>query len=161
MQTPQTRNKLTASIRASLLGTGAALALTFPASILAAGELDELKKQVEILMQKIETLEAQQKENKADLEKKVVTAGDTKGSYKLPGSNTSVQLGGYIKLDAIYDFDSDLGDTLGVGLVPVDGTETGSHFRAHARQSRLYLKTSTPLSNGKKVKTHFEGDFFV
>ena len=31
-----------------------------------------------------------------------VTGGATKGSFKLPDSDSSVTLGGYVKLDAIY-----------------------------------------------------------
>jgi hypothetical protein len=32
---------------------------------------------------------------------RVVTGGATKGSFKLPGSDTSITLGGYVKLDVI------------------------------------------------------------
>lgn len=65
----------------------------------------------------------------------VVTRGDKPGSFKLPGSDTSVQIGGYVKLDAIYNPDEDLGDSLFPGSVVTDSDadpDTGK-FRFHAR----------------------------
>src|SRR5437763_16639516 len=82
----------------------------------------------------------------------VVTGGATKGSFKLPGSDTSVTIGGYVKLDAVFSDKSagvgSTGDmelepgTIGVG--PNAGANERNQVKLHARQSRFFLKTSTP-----------------
>ena len=81
-----------------------------------------------------------------------VTAGATKGSFKLPGADTSVTIGGYVKLDAIFSDKSvgvdSVGDQqLNASLIPV-GPAAGTHKKdqvtLHARQTRLSLATSTP-----------------
>src|SRR4051812_5783067 len=96
-----------------------------------------------------------------------VTAGATKGSFKLPGSDTSVTLGGYVKLDAILSDKSAGVDSVGdqeliTSTIPV-GPGAGSHKKdqvtMHARQTRLSLGTSTPTALGE-MKTYVEGDFF-
>ncbi|WP_275286867.1 DcaP family trimeric outer membrane transporter [Halomonas elongata] len=125
-------------------------------------EIEELKEQMRALQLQIEEMKKNQTE--ADKPRKmeadnVVTGGDIPGSFKLPGSNTSVKIGGYIKFDAIYDLNQDLGDTLFVDGLDVSNEDSNSSFRAHARQSRLYLKTSTPTSLGNAT-TYIEGDFF-
>ncbi|MGH1539116.1 MAG: DcaP family trimeric outer membrane transporter [Arenicella sp.] len=61
---------------------------------------------------------------------------------------------GYVKADFIYDLDQDLGDELDSSGVNV-GAESQSHFRAHARQSRIGFKSEV---EGAKLKV--EGDFF-
>ncbi|MBD3895683.1 porin [Halomonas sp. ML-15] len=121
--------------------------------------MQEMQQQIERL--ESEQAQAQQHEAEAreELASNVVTAGDTPGSFKVPGTNTSIEVGGYIKFDAIYDLDQDLGDSLFVESIDIsDGASNGS-FRAHARQSRLFIKSSTPTESGP-VTTHLEGDFF-
>ena len=90
----------------ALLGCVTALAL-FAASA-AGGEIDDLKAQIEVLMDRLAALEAREKKMKADMmaaqeaaQKKAVTTGDFPGSWKMPGTNTSVSFSGYVKLDAI------------------------------------------------------------
>ncbi len=75
------------------------------------------------------------------------------------GSGTTVTLGGYVKLDAIYSIDQDTGDTQDPTSLVI-GSEAGDQtFRFHARQSRLFLRTAktTPIGD---VRTLLEGDFF-
>src|SRR5438552_15624688 len=90
-----------------------------------------------------------------------------KGSFKLPGSDTSVTLGGYVKFDAIWSDKSAGVDSVGdqqlnINLVPV-GPAAGQHKKDqvtfHARQTRLSLGTSTPTAYGD-MTTYIEGDFF-
>src|SRR2546429_5616527 len=90
-----------------------------------------------------------------------------KGSFKLPGSDTSVTIGGYVKLDAIFSDKSAGVDSVGdqqlnAGLIPV-GPAAGTHKKdqvtLHARQTRLSLATSTPTNYGE-LTTYIEGDFF-
>jgi len=96
-----------------------------------------------------------------------VTGGDTPGSFKLPGSKTSVTLGGYVKLDAIFsDPSAGVGSSADQELeasgIPI-GAEGKANERAqlklHARQSRLFAKTTTPTAWGE-LKTYVEADFF-
>lgn len=97
----------------------------------------------------------------------VVTAGATPGSLRLPGSDTSVTFGGYLKLDAIYS-DRSAGTAsqgnqfLSPTLIPI-GPTAGDNARSqttfHARQSRLFVRTATPTSLGD-LTTYVEGDFF-
>jgi hypothetical protein len=92
---------------------------------------------------------------------------DGKISFKAPGSDTTVTLGGYVKLDAIWSSRSAGVDSVGdqqfnINLVPV-GPAAGQHktdqVTLHARQSRLSLSTITPTSYGD-LTTLVEGDFF-
>jgi len=96
-----------------------------------------------------------------------VTAGDLPGSFKLPGSNTSVKLGGYVKLDAVFsDHSAGVASTADLeyeaGAVPVGpsaGANEKNQIKLHARQSRLFLQTSTPSSWGDAT-TYLEFDLF-
>jgi hypothetical protein len=86
-----------------------------------------------------------------------VTAGATPGSFKLPGSQTSVTLGGYVKFDAIYsNHSAGVGSTgdqeLEPGSIPVGpaaGANERNQVKLHARQSRVFAKTSTPTDAGQ------------
>ncbi len=92
----------------------------------------------------------------------VVTGGDKPGSFKLPGTNTSIRIGGYVKADLIYDAGADVGDSFAASAIPADGTDAADRegvFRAHARQTRINITTWTPTDFGE-VKTFVEGDFF-
>ncbi len=90
-----------------------------------------------------------------------VTGGSKPGSFKMPGSNTSVRIGGYVKGDAIYNIDHDVGDFFSSSSIPVSGSPArvrkGS-FRAHARQTRLKFETWTPTPLGE-MATRVEADF--
>lgn len=92
---------------------------------------------------------------------------DAAHPFKLPGTDTSVTFGGYVKLDAIWSDHSagvgSVGDQeLNMNLIPV-GPAAGEHKKnqvtLHARQSRLSLGTSTPTQYGE-LKTFIEADFF-
>ncbi len=96
-----------------------------------------------------------------------VNGGATPGSFKLPGSETSVTLGGYVKLDAIYsDRSAGVGSAADqeyeAGAVPVGpnaGANERGQFKFHARQSRIFGKTSTPSAWGE-LGTYVEFDLF-
>ncbi len=154
----------------ALLGCVTALALfVAPAT---AGEIDDIKAQIKALMNRLEGLEAREKMMKADMkaaaeavQKKAVATGDFPGSWKMPGSNTSVSFSGYVKLDAIYDFDTDLGDTFfgfdsggGPSGIPLDGVNSQPKTSLHARQTRLRFDSLTPTKMGA-LKTRIETDF--
>ncbi|HEX5338625.1 MAG TPA: hypothetical protein VFW53_09325, partial [Gallionella sp.] len=101
-----------------------------------------------------------------DEAKPPVTLGDTKGTFKIPGSETSLGFGGYTKLDAIYN-STGARDATGLGnqvflasQIPVG---SGSDHRRqgevvlHAKESRIWFKSFTPYEFAD-VATHFEID---
>jgi hypothetical protein len=160
----QPKRRLTAisiAVAAALYG-GAARAQSDP--------LQDLKAQVDALLRKVAELERNQHSgdsSPAATPSNAVTGGATKGSFKLPGSNTSVTLGGYVKLDAILTNPSaGVGSTADQELeapnIPVGpNAKTGerNQVKFHARQSRLFGATSTPTPWGD-LTTYAEADFF-
>ena len=156
----------------ALLGCVTALALFVAPA--AGGEIDDLKAQIKALMNRLEGIEAREKKMKADMKAaaeavktKAVATGDFPGSWKMPGSNTSVSFSGYVKLDAIYDFDQDIGDSFfgydwGGDASPInlDDNDSGNrNFSLHARQTRLRFDSLTPTNMGN-LKTQIETDFY-
>jgi len=94
-----------------------------------------------------------------------VTVGDAKGTYKVPGTDTSLGFGGYVKLDANYSSVGMGGDKLGdqhlaVAQIPVGDNRLGEHSKStfHAKESRFWLKSFTPSSWGE-INTFLELDF--
>lgn len=119
-------------------------------------ELDELRRKVEQLEQ------AQAEDDPEVAPAQAVTAGDRPGTFKLPGTDTSVEISGYVKGDFIYDVDADTGDSFAASAIPIDGSpedERDSSTRLHARQTRITLATYTPSPLGD-VNTFIQGDFF-
>ncbi len=139
----------------------------------AGGEIDDLKAQIKALMKRLEALEAREKKMKADMKaateatrKKAVATGDFPGSWKMPGSKTSLSFSGYVKLDAIYDIDQDLGDAFSIydwggepSAIALDGGTRQQKTSLHARQTRLRFDSLTPTGVGQ-LKTRIETDFY-
>jgi Porin subfamily len=98
-----------------------------------------------------------------------VVAGTKPLSWMLPGSDISLQIGGYAKLDAIGITGGNrsvgANDQFNVFQIQTRGAPTGNapgdpSSNIHARQSRIYLeasKTDTPLG---PARAYFEADFF-
>ncbi len=154
----------------SLLGSCASMAILFQAGAVSAGELEDTLEQLRLLQERIAVLEARQGMDEVDERESVgvaapaaaVEAGDKPRSWKLPGTNTSMQIGGYAKLDLIYDVGPSLGDSAAYTNIPAEDTTADRRqqtFRAHARQSRFWIKTWTPTDWGE-LATHIEGDFY-
>lgn len=102
------------------------------------------------LLARIEKLEAQQA-----------------GGVKL--GDTTVSVSGYVKLDMLYSRFSEGEVAQGPGrdfylpnAIPVSGGngESRSFFDMHAKETRLIVKSETPL-DGHKLGTHIEIDFIV
>src|SRR2546425_6289902 len=72
-----------------------AVSLTGAGAAARADTLSDLREQTEALQRKVNELEDAQR-------KTAPTGGDIPGSFRLPGSNTSIKLGGYVKFDAVY-----------------------------------------------------------
>ena len=108
--------------------------------------------------EQIERIDRMREEDLAD----TVTRGDHPGSFRLPGTDTSVRIGGYVKADLIYDIGPDVGDTFAASAIPADGSaedRQNGNFRAHARQTRLNFTSWTPTDIGEAM-LFLEGDFF-
>jgi len=96
----------------------------------------------------------------------VVTAGDVKATIKIPGTDTSIGVGGYVKLDALYSSTS-MGNNmygnqrLEPSEIPVNPLGKGNEdqLTLHAKESRFWLKSFTPSSWGN-MNTYVEIDFF-
>lgn len=99
-----------------------------------------------------------------------VEAGDKKLSWKLPGSDVSLRIGGYAKLDAIGITggdrtvgSSDLFNPVAIQTrgTPPTGTAPGDpNTRIHGRQTRIFVeasKTDTPFG---PARAYVEADFF-
>jgi outer membrane DcaP-like protein len=159
------------ALKAKMLALAIAIGAGGPAITARADELQDLKAQVEALQKKVGELETKQetaeKKQAAAVPDNVVTGGATKGSFKLPGSNTSVTLGGYVKLDAVYSNPSaGVGTTAdlflqpnAIAVGPGAGDNERNQVKFGARESRMFAKTSTPTSWGDLV-TYIEGDFY-
>ncbi len=98
--------------------------------------------------------------------KPVVTAGDVKGTIKIPGTDTSIGVGGYVKLDALYSNTSMGKDKYGnqrlePSEIPVKPLGKGNEdqLTLHAKESRFWLKSFTPSRWGD-MNTYVEIDFF-
>jgi hypothetical protein len=135
-----------------------------------AETIDELKQAIDALTRQVAELERQQaaaaRERASDATK-AVTAGRPKGSFKLPESDTSVTLGGYVKLDAVFSNPSaGVGNVGDLQLSPSSiavGPDAGDHehnqVKFGARETRLFAKTNTPTPLGD-LDTHVEIDFY-
>ena len=97
--------------------------------------------------------------------KPVITAGDIKGTYKIPGTDISLGLGGYVKMDTLINSVSAGHDQLGnqqllFSQIPVgDSAKEHEQTTFHAKESRLWFKSFTP-SNWGDINTYLEMDFF-
>lgn len=98
--------------------------------------------------------------------KPVVTAGDVKGTIKIPGTDTSIGIGGFVKLDTLYSSVSMGKDKYGnqrleaheipVGKIPAGDDDQISML---AKESRLWIKSMTPSRWGD-INTLIEMDFY-
>ncbi len=161
----------TSALKAKTLALAIAIGVGGPATAVRADDLQDLKAQIEALQKKVGELEIKQatteKKQAATVPDNVVTGGATKGSFKLPGSNTSVTLGGYVKLDAVFSNPSagvatkgDLFlDPTAIPVGPTAGNNERNQVKFGARESRLFVKTNTPTSVGD-LNTHVEFDFY-
>lgn len=92
----------------------------------------------------------------------IITAGDFEGAIKIPDSQASVRLGGFVRAEGSFDFDS-LGfqDAVNHRRIPLDGTpEDGARqSRFHVRNSRFNIDYRRPVPVGE-LRAFLEFDFF-
>jgi porin-like protein len=158
-------------LKTGLLGTAAALALTV-ASVpaYAQDDLSALRQQLETMKERLAKLEADKADKRRVAAAAAVEAGDKPRSWKLPGTNTSMNIGGFVKMSVLWDFGNS-GQTsgttttegIGAGFHAVDGsvadnTFNGGNFQFTARRSRIWFQTWTPTDWGE-LRTYIEADF--
>lgn len=156
-----------------MMASCAAMVLTAGASPGLAGEGTHkaaLQTELNALTARLERLEAK-REAAMRLARRVapaaaVESGSKPRSWKLPGTNTSMQIGGFAQLDLIYDINAASGDGLSSngaseGSFPSTGSAAANrqgNFRLMAKRSRFYIRTWTPTDWGE-LETRIEGDF--
>ncbi len=129
----------------------------------------ELRRQLDALTERLARLEV--KREAAPKARRIapaaaVESGSRPRSWKLPGTNTSMQIGGFAQLDLIYDINASSGDGLSSngasnGSFPSTGTAAANrqgNFRLHAKRSRIVVRTWTPTDWGS-FETKIEADF--
>ena len=162
-------------IRTPVLAGGTALAAILlagsgPAGAQGSDRLRQLEQQMQEMQREIERLRAEQAETREQAEAArkdaeetrntaVITTGETPGSFRLPGTETDIVIGGYVKGDFIFDTNESVGDLFVTESLTTSDEGDEERFRAHARQSRLWFKTATQTDWGP-LTTHIEGDFF-
>jgi hypothetical protein len=147
---------------------GTALFCAAAATPAAADTLSDLKTQVQRLEEQIQQLQAKQAKDAAavaavaaEAKKEATGAGSFPGSIKIPGTNTSIKFGGYVKADFIHDLKQNVGDFPAgwrFSVDPQDLAHTGN-TRFTARATRLNFETQTPTSMGV-FRTFVETDAF-
>lgn len=143
------------SLQQQMAGQQANAAQSETVSQLSAAVAETRAQNAELAQQQAET-----QERVAKVEK------DSGNGFRV--GNTNVSLGGYVKLDAksLRTSGGELPsgsaglDFLIPSLIPVGGSSSGWDTHFHGRQSRLIVKTSTPVGD-KSVGTHLEMDFMV
>ena len=143
-----------------------AIAMGLPSGVAVADEaqeIRELRRQMNEMRERLQELETKQSETQEEVEETrdnaVLSKGSEPGRFRLPGTDTEVEISGYIKADFIFDTSESVGDLFVTESLTTGAANDEQRFRAHARQSRLRFKTFTPTDLGE-VTTHLEGDFF-
>ncbi|MDR3435477.1 DcaP family trimeric outer membrane transporter [Telmatospirillum sp.] len=125
----------------------------------AAAEAKAAAVQAEVAKNKAEAAQ-----NKVETTEKTAFTGDIPGSFKVPGTNTSVKIGGAVKIDVADDLSNSLGgsatDWNCIGFKGSSTSHRGGQVQFTARQSKLSLETSTPSEIVGPIKAFFEGDFY-
>jgi hypothetical protein len=96
----------------------------------------------------------------------VGSAEDAKpGEFRIPGTNTTLKLNGFVEFDVTYDFDGSDDDIRGndwssfIEFQPLDDDDLEENMLyMTGRTSRLGLTTTTPIG-GKNLVVRLEGDF--
>jgi hypothetical protein len=123
------------------------------------------------MKERLAKLEADKQEKRRVAAAAAVEAGDKPRSWKLPGTNTSMNIGGFIKFSANWALDGgsprDGGtnrDAIAMyGLLNADGSNADNrfndgHWTFQARRSRFWIQTWTPTDWGE-LRTYLEADF--
>lgn len=139
-----------------------------------ADRIAQLETQMKQLMAQIEALKTSTasankevtdiKDQMSAQTKEVVVAGDIPGSFRLPGSETSIRLYGAAEINAVKEFKGDGGKNDYATFMPymplrgsADARRSGEAYM-HARTSRIGIEAATPTPYGQ-LMAKVEGDF--
>jgi len=130
----------------------------------AHAEIDEMKRQIRGLQEKIERMESRAAEPAA-MPATTAAPATAKPSGKYDGiaaGPLNIRFGGFIELAGLYRSHDELTDVgSSFGGIPF-ASSPGSHldeFRASARQSRLSLLIAGPADDGRHAEAYYEMDF--
>ncbi len=156
----------------SSTGAAALAMLTIPFAASAEEDLSKLQQQLRQLKERVEAIDSDKARRATPAA--AVEVGNGPRSWKLPGTNTSMQIGGFAHLHTVWDFS---GGGAGQQLVlpgavpspvnpaafaisgtPFDNRFNGGHVRLNAAFSRVFITTSTPTDWGE-LRTWIETDF--
>lgn len=166
-----------ATLRHGLLGgvaLAAALAFTLPAAAQGTGNL---RQEIDALQRRLTTLEAQQQRDAAAAaearaaqqqiagrlaQQRTDLTGSFPRSVRIPGTETSVRLYGFVRLTGSRDFEgrnrSDVQSANTVPLTRGSAARQGGDFQFGARRSRLGVETRTNTAHGV-ARSVLEMDF--
>jgi len=171
--------------RITLIALAAALLAggSLPVHAQSAADFEALKAELQKLRQEVEALKreraaapapapaapaatpalAERVEQVELRQKDAVVAGDTPGSFRLPGSDTSVRIYGHAEAHLVSDLrkpgPNDVFTDLMSQPLDKDGSVAKRQTRLTASTSRLGFETSTPTAEGA-FTTKLETDFY-
>lgn len=139
-----------------------------------ADEVTDLRAQMKAMEQRLIKLEKEKKEKtvyvaapSASAQAKVAGPAQPAplpGFFNIPGTNTSMKIGGFVKLDGVNDIHG--GNIGGTGTdfraIPLQGTAASrrsGNFDWTARQTQINMATFTPTSVGD-IRTYVAFDFY-
>ncbi|SDJ87477.1 DcaP family trimeric outer membrane transporter [Microbulbifer yueqingensis] len=154
----RTTQKLMARLSAGVLACSAA----GMASAAESPSNEELQLRIQELQAQVETLAEQAKEARNQQSQEIVR--DPEPAQPADGE-TQLKIGGFVKLDsAVSDYSDGDSATVGIGedflvpsTIPVGGESGEAKYHAHAKSTRLFVKTQTRFGAGQ-VNTHLEID---
>ena len=130
----------------------------------APADMNEMKRQIRGLQEKIERLENQVTQSAATpATNPAPAAARQSGTYEgIQAGPLNIRFGGFIELAGLYrsrDEVTDVGSSF--SGIPYASSPAGnlSEFRASARQSRLSLLISGPSDDGRHAEAYYEMDF--
>lgn len=91
-----------------------------------------------------------------------ITKGLLPGSFQIPGTKTSLAIGGFINFQGIYDATQNLGPKFSIGNLSPNSPgrrASAGDFHFQSKVSRLVVQTSTPSDYGP-ITTNFALDFY-
>ncbi len=161
------------------LAAVATLAAALPAQAQSSAVLDELREEIRKLRAEVEALKkgaaaarpadtsgwGERVEALELRQKDAVVMGDVPGSFRIPGSETSVKLYGFAEAHLVHDRQGSAPGDLFTNLLeqPLDGRDAGFHrgtTRLTAQTSRFGFETATPTAQGT-FATRLEMDFYA
>ncbi len=134
------------------------------AATTAEGEAEEIAESDNIVPERLEKGPNQTKDPHEVMTEEELVADDFLGSWPLFGTDYRMKVGGYFKLDALYDFagSGDENQFL-IGQIPVDGTpqaDRSGYFNMLVRETRLNFDIRKSASDGPAQQFFLEMDFF-